>query len=127
MPVTEESLGKVVEEIRMLADRSIKMAQEKAALIREQCDDKVRELERQNDGLLGTVGRLQADRDQMAKKLADKENLERQRENDIRLKVMELDRRQENNIRQYDEEIAGYKKHIADLEAKLKKQQQGKK
>ncbi len=126
MPITEETLGKVTEEIRHLMERAMEgmrvASEEKLALVREQYEEKIRDLDRQNDGLLSAVGRLQAERDQIAKKLDDKEHQIREEEAKIREHVRELDRKQCDTIRQYDEEIAGYKSRIADLEAKLKKQ-----
>jgi len=126
MPITEETLDKVVTEIRVMSEQALDqvkgMAEDKCEMIRAQAQEKQQDLQRQNDGLLAAVGRLQAERYQLERRLEQEE--QRHREFQIRTEqqAKDVERVALNLQEDRDRQAVEYKRRIADLEAKLKKQ-----
>ncbi len=126
MEITQESIDKIIEEIREINAIAIKRmehgALDQLKLVKEHYEEKIQDLTRQNEGLLGAVGRLQAERDAAIKNHEDQKAKERQREQDFRIQARDLERHVEEAQADTRQEIDGYKKQIAELQAKLKKQ-----
>jgi hypothetical protein len=126
MEVTQEAADKIIEEIKDINSRAINhmrtAGMEQVKLVKEHYEEKIQDLNRQNDGLLGAIGRLQAEREEAVKKLEELKAKEHERDQHFRMKAFEMEKHLEEDLRQRAEETDGYKREIAELKAKLKKQ-----
>lgn len=116
---------RALDQLRLAHMEQLKQAQMHA---RERND----ELVKQNDGLLGAVGRLQGERDEAVKKCEDQEREMRRRDLEIQMKVqevniqMDLQRSRERDMAEKvkikaEEERQALKAEIVKLKAKLEK------
>lgn len=126
MEIAQEALDKIIDEIKHIhadsMENLLRASDGQIKQVKEHYDEKVEELTRQNDGLLGAVGRLQAERDSAVKDLEQQKLRERERDEDIKRTCFDIDRENQLERQKIKEEISGYKREIADLQAKLKKQ-----
>ena len=126
MEITQEAVDKIIEEIKDINSRAINHMRtagiEQVKLVKEHYEEKIQDLNRQNDGLLGAVGRLQAEREEAIKKVEEQKAKELDRDQHFRAQVRELEMHLEEAQQETRKEIDGYKREIADLQAKLKKQ-----
>lgn len=126
MEIAQEALDKILEEIKDINSRAINhmrtAGMEQIKQLKEHYDEKLQELSRQNDGLLGAIGRLQAERDQAVKKLEEENSRQQEREQSFKMHAFEVERHMQDERLKTKNEISEYKSLIMDLQAKLKKQ-----
>lgn len=126
MEIAQEALDKIIEEIKHIHAESIHHMRDAALqqLKRSEIhfEEKLEEMRRQNDGLLGAVGRLQTERTEAIKKLEEHKARESDREQTFKMHAFAVERHIQDDRMKTKEEIAGYKREISDLQAKLKKQ-----
>lgn len=126
MEIAQEALDKILEEIKDINARAINHMRtaglEQIKQLKEHYEEKLQECGRQNDGLLGAVGRLQGERDQAIKKLEEMKACEIARGEHFRVQMNEFQKNLEEDRQKTKDEIHGYKREIADLQATLKKQ-----
>lgn len=126
MQIEQEVLDKMIEEIKHIHAEAVHhmrdVGLEQLHQVQEHYEEKVQELTKQNDGLLGAVGHLQSERDQAIKALESQKALQSKLDEEIKKHVFELDRRHNEEQMKIKNEISGYRTQISDLKAKLKKQ-----
>lgn len=126
MEITQEAADKIIEEIKDINSRAINhmrtAGMEQVKLVKEHYEEKIQDLNRQNDGLLGAVGRLQAEREEAVKKLEEFKASEREHEQHFRMEVLQINAHLDEERTRRHSEVDGYKRQIAELQAKLKKQ-----
>jgi len=126
MEIAPEAIDKIMEEIKDINARAINHMRtaglEQIKQLQAHFDEKIQELNRQNDGLLGAIGRLQGEREEAVKKLEEHKAKEQDRDHHFRMQAREMEMRLEEDRQNTRVEIDGYKRQIAELQAKLKKQ-----
>lgn len=126
MEITQEAVDKIIEEIKDINSRAINHMRtaglEQIKQLQAHYDEKIQELGRQNDGLLGAIGRLQGERDEAIRKLEERKTREFEREQHFKVQLVEFEARMGEDREKTRREIEDYKRQIGELQAKLKKQ-----